>query len=127
MTRWVESNLDYLSGLADPTGNGRITSSFIESDPNPQPLRRRGHRVMIRGVLFRSYKRAAEALGISRSAVRDAALAGEPDRLMPRHWWEVEGIEFQTIQEAADFFKMPPRLVRGCAKKFYPDDPLKMP
>ena len=127
MTRWVETNFDYLTGLADPTGNGLITSSFFDSDPNPQPFfRRRNQHVTIRGVPFRSYKQAAAALNIDPSTVRKAALAGRADKLMPRHWWEVEGIEFRTIQEAADFFSMPTKVVRECAKKFYPSDPLEM-
>lgn len=127
MTRWVESNLDYLSGLADPIGNGLITSVSMESDPNPKPLRRRAHRVMIRGKLFRSYKRAAEAFGISHTTVRRAALSGTADCLMPRHWWEIEGIEFNTIKEAAEFFQISTKTARACAKKLYLEDPLKTP
>lgn len=80
---------------------------------------------MIRGVLFNSYSAAAEAVGVTRDAVRKAALAGNPDRLMPRHWWEVGGIEFPTLRAASEYFLMPIKEVQECAEKFYPNDPLK--
>ena len=80
--------------------------------------------VTIRDHWFPSYTAAAEAIGVTVSSVRLADLNGRLDSLQPRHWWEIEGLEFRTLPDASEFFGTPVKDLRPHAHKKYAGDPL---
>ena len=72
---WHETEYDHLlTGIEQP-------------DFAPRKMRRKKP-VTIRGVRFFSFRRAY--------------LEDRLELLMPRHWWEVEGLEFETLGDIAE-------------------------
>lgn len=97
--RWIETSFEHLVKLADPTGNGLITSSEMPSDT--PPWMRPAQPITIRGKYFPSMTTAARALGVSTTRLRKAVKMGVADNLRPRGYWLVRDEEFATLIDAA--------------------------
>lgn len=113
-----ETILDRLVALADPTGNGQLTSAY-EGVTTHSLYRRRPIPVTIRGVRYPSIAYAATVLNRDKQTVRRAMYNRTLDTLQPKHHWIIEGMDFDSIGEAAEFFKEPKNVVRKNATKVY--------
>lgn len=124
MTRWVETDYDHLMQLVDPTGQGLITSFEMESDQNPVPYMRKAQPVMIRGHRFASITQAAQRLGVGKDTIRRAIATDTLDDVRPKHMWKVDGLEFETLVDAAIYFDKSVKYIRARAEPVHYKDPV---